>query len=648
MRKTTIVFWLLFFFLYQHAHAVNQRFIDSLQQLLDKYTHEKIEMRNNVASLNDSNIVTLLTKFATVYHVNDGERATKYANQALALGQKIGFKRGIAKSYLVKGLIYYVKGDYLKAVEEYNRSLKIRIEINDFGGLYKCYLNIGNSYILMGNYPEAIRNYLTALKAVEQSKDTTMIASLLSNLGIVYYYQSQPDSALAYYHRSLELNTKIHDIEGIVNNYQNIGGVYYFLKKYEESISWHQKVIDSAPMVNDKSLLASAYANMGNAYFKLQNYTEALRLFNESVILNKEINSQSNLADAIIGIGKVNYGLKKYPAAKTQMLEGLNLSLQTGAKPNQSEAYEYLTKIDSAMGNFKGAFEYHKLFVAVRDSLIGKEKSEKILQERMQYEFEKKEALTAAKQAIKDALAKEEISKQKQIKIGIAVLSVLAILILLLLYFRRKEKHITEVNKLVNKTLRAQLNPHFIFNALGSIQTFVNEHPNMAENYLAKFAKLMREVLENSDLEFISLEDEFEMLKKYMDLEKLRVKQGFEYEIIIDENIDQHAVKVPPLIFQPIIENAIWHGVANSIEQGRIIINIKLTGNFLKVTIENTGNSKSTTDKNKGYAIKKKSYGLQIVKDRLAMLSKERKRKATLENKLQESGMQVIVHLPLL
>jgi LytS/YehU family sensor histidine kinase len=105
---------------------------------------------------------------------------------------------------------------------------------------------------------------------------------------------------------------------------------------------------------------------------------------------------------------------------------------------------------------------------------------------------------------------------------------------------------------------------------------------------------------------------------------------------------------VPPLIFQPIIENAIWHGVANSIEQGRIIINIKLTGNFLKVTIENTGNSKSTADKNKDYAIKKKSYGLQIVKDRLAMLSKERKRKATLENKLQKSGMQVIVHLPLL
>jgi LytS/YehU family sensor histidine kinase len=269
-----------------------------------------------------------------------------------------------------------------------------------------------------------------------------------------------------------------------------------------------------------------------------------------------------------------------------------------------------------------------------------------MLQAQIKYEFDKKEAAIKSKQAIKDAIAKEKIQQQKIIILTVILGS--GLLLFGLLYFinRRRAKHAYEVNKLENKTLRSQLNPHFIFNALASIQKYMNEHPEKAENYLAKFGKLMREVLENSEKEFISLEEEFDMLKNYMDLEKLRVKNGFNYQFNIHENIDVEEVKLPPLLLQPIVENAIWHGVANDEGKGEIIINVGLEEESIKFEIEN----KSEFEKQHEIAIpesgKRKSFGQQIVRERLNLLSKEKGKKCHLEMLSTPQGMKAIVLIP--
>ena len=212
----------------------------------------------------------------------------------------------------------------------------------------------------------------------------------------------------------------------------------------------------------------------------------------------------------------------------------------------------------------------------------------------------------------------------------------------------RKAKHNMQVNRLENKTLRSQLNPHFIFNALASIQKYMNEHPELAQNYLVKFAKLMREVLENSEKEYVSLEDEFVMLKNYMDLEKLRVSNGFDYEFIINENTDTEAIQVPPLLLQPVIENAIWHGVANAVSKGKITIHVFAENNLLKVEIENDNNQTTVSSThNKERNEKKKSFGLQIVRERLTLLSKEKRKKGSLTLHPNNTGMKVKIEIPI-
>jgi sensor histidine kinase YesM len=158
----------------------------------------------------------------------------------------------------------------------------------------------------------------------------------------------------------------------------------------------------------------------------------------------------------------------------------------------------------------------------------------------------------------------------------------------------------------------------------------------------------MREVLENSEKEYISLEDELEMLKKYMDLEKLRVTHGFEYEIHVADTVDVETVQIPPLIFQPIVENAIWHGVAQGSMPGRITIGVNINQEMLTIEIVNLNKGDLATEsKVQNEGEKRKSFGLQIVRERLNLISKERRKKTSMQSYMLTNGMKVILELPI-
>ncbi len=198
------------------------------------------------------------------------------------------------------------------------------------------------------------------------------------------------------------------------------------------------------------------------------------------------------------------------------------------------------------------------------------------------------------------------------------------------LTFRKKElqnKRLEEEKRkaLVSElhALRSQMNPHFIFNTLSSIQSFITQNNSeTAVSYLSKFSKLMRSTLENTQQQKISIKDEIEMLSLYMDLEKLRLYNKFDYTITSSDDIDTQFDEIPPLLIQPFIENAIWHGISHKDGKGLIKINFELIDeNTLKCTIEDNGvgreKAKEITAKHK----KNKSLGMSITKERLEIIN---------------------------
>ena len=180
-----------------------------------------------------------------------------------------------------------------------------------------------------------------------------------------------------------------------------------------------------------------------------------------------------------------------------------------------------------------------------------------------------------------------------------------------------------KLNDIALASLRAQMNPHFIFNCLNSIKLYTEQDNSAAASeYLSKFSKLIRNMLNNARAEKTVLSSEIETLQLYIEMEAMRFKDRIHFEINVVENVDVDFIEIPPLIIQPYVENAIWHGIMHKEGSGKVIINIiqQDATSPLIITIEDDGIGRDKASKLKSNN-EHKSHGTQITNDRIALLN---------------------------
>lgn len=185
--------------------------------------------------------------------------------------------------------------------------------------------------------------------------------------------------------------------------------------------------------------------------------------------------------------------------------------------------------------------------------------------------------------------------------------------------FRKREFEL-ELSKssMEMRALRSQVNPHFIFNCLASIQHFISKNDNkQAEYYLVRFSRLIRQVLENSTQNMVALAEDLEALEMYVEMERLRLKNQFDFDLRTNDSIDPDEIFIPPLIIQPLIENAIWHGVGAGDDKAEITVDIKPGEKYIECTVENP----IQKSEKKKVSYKRKSLGLVLIKERLELLN---------------------------
>jgi ligand-binding sensor domain-containing protein len=207
---------------------------------------------------------------------------------------------------------------------------------------------------------------------------------------------------------------------------------------------------------------------------------------------------------------------------------------------------------------------------------------------------------------------------------------ILALLIIYILYrtrigiIKKRNDLIKEVNKFRQQALSQQMNPHFIFNTLNSIQYYIYENDNVSSTrYLAKFSKLMRIILDNSQFDTIPIQSELDAMELYLELESLRLEKGFNYEIIVHESIDTDMYKIPPLLIQPYVENSIWHGLVNKKGEKMVKIELVPDNDSVLCIIEDNGIGRErATELKKQKPKKHKSHGTNITSKRIEMLNK--------------------------
>jgi tetratricopeptide (TPR) repeat protein/two-component sensor histidine kinase len=489
-----------------------------------------------------------------------------------------------------------------------------------------------------------------------------------NNLGLVYLHQEDFPKALSYYKQALELNQRSGNRQSMANVLGNIATVYDNMEDSLNAIQSYQKALAISEEIGYAYGIASNTANIGIFYYYQSEYSLALPYLKSALALYEKLNDKNNqsLLLNILGDlhaeapGKLLAASGINPANRDAVAIGyyeksLSIARNIKALKRQAYALESLSTIYEKQNNYKKAYEFYKQLTAINDTIAGNSTTGQITRLEMQNDFKRVQDSVKVVNDKDRALADAEIKKQRIVKNSMMAGTGFLILAGIggFVFYKRNQdiknkKNEAELTAKVTdvemKALRAQMNPHFIFNSLNSIADYIDKNQTkIAAEFTTKFARLMRMVLENSEHKQIPLEDDLKALELYMQLESFRLQNKFIYTIHVDDNIDKQNTLVPPLILQPFVENSIWHGIAKKEGPGSIKIFIKQEGQNINCIVEDDG--VGMQDEVAGR--EKTSLGMRITKARIDIINKLKNTNASMRIANKENGVRAEVELPL-
>jgi tetratricopeptide (TPR) repeat protein len=568
-------------------------------------------------------------------HCGFGNYATSlnYARIAFDLARQCGDERLLLSSYTPLGISYTWLADYTRALDCYLRQLKLAVKLHDTLYIAKVNGNIGVVYFYLKKYPEALKYYTECLAALEKLNDQGWVGAALNNIGAIYIETGDYRKVVEYNKRALAINLKFKIIKGEANDLTDISLAYTHLHRYDEAFTALKRAIAIYKQIGARNNSSIALGQMASLYAA---------------------------APAVVLIRQGIPPRQRFARAMQLQQQAVKMANETGNINNESDQWKKLSLVFEKMGNYKDALESYRAYSVLKDSIFNDKKRQEITRLNLQYDYDKKEAGLKQKNIQQQARASSEIARQKVIKNASIIVGLVLLVfggISVVFYERRKDAkekirlaelktHIAETEL---KALRSQLNPHFIFNSLNSIGDYIARHDKVtADIYLAKFAKLMRRILENSENKMISLADDLQTLELYMQLEALRLDNKFLYEILVDDDIDTKITMVPPMLLQPFVENSIWHGISPKQGSGKIIIRVRRWEEMIEYVVEDNGIGREQASKLKLHkkGPSRKSFGIRVTQSRINIINQDKSGNAKVELTDLDEGTRVSIRLP--
>lgn len=355
---------------------------------------------------------------------------------------------------------------------------------------------------------------------------------------------------------------------------------------------------------------------------------------------------------ALLGISANHYRLGNWHAARDAADSALVVATAHGFLNQVEQALSKLSHSYRQLGDNTTALGLRLRRDSVLDEISGETVARNIGQMGTRYVMEEKQVADSLVHVQALALREAEVERQRTIVYAVIGSALILFAGGLFAYRldrkRRRERYEKDAALLETQALRSQMNPHFIFNALNSINAYVQTNePDKASDYLAQFARLMRMVLENSRHAEVPLKDDLDALRGYLELERARSNGKFEFTIEVDPAIDPEEVHVPPLVMQPFVENAIWHGMAGRTDKGHIALKVTKRGADIVMAVEDDGRGRLAPKVAvPGMPEKKSSLGTAITRARLDLVSKQKGRPAGFNYIDLPQGTRVEVVLP--
>ncbi len=586
---------------------------------------------------------------------------------ALSTFQQEQSKEGEGLYYRGMARVFQFRSDYHNAIEYNNKALSLFAEVKNIQMMGSSNLDIGVCYYFLADYVRANEFYLAAKKYYEKSNDAKSLMLVINNLAMINREQKKYATAIALYRTALDNPQKVKDSSAISKLLQGIG-ITYDLMLNSDSAIWYYKLALGINRRNNFSLgIAENLTNLGISYNDIHQYTVAYQYYMESLQLFKILNRPYNISQLQTDIAELYINApdsffsretipirERYIRAIVLLKNTITRCEQEGTQDTEQVAWNSLSGAYAKVGNYKKAYEAITKAMLLKDSILNEEKIEATTLQNARADFDKKEAVLLATHEV-------ELIEQKKVKYALAG-GVGLLLIggsISFAFYKRKRDALSkqrdaelnaEISDTEMKALRAQMNPHFIFNSLNSISDYIAKNNiGAADEYLTKFARLMRMILENSEKKEVSLVEDLKALELYMQLESLRMRNKFVYEINVDESIDKENTLVPPLLLQPFVENSIWHGIAQKEGTGKILVTIKREKEMISCIVEDDGIGRDRAIElaSSHPGAMQKSLGMKITKARIDVMNKVKKSEAFIHLSDLAKGTRVEVQLPL-
>lgn len=500
---------------------------------------------------------------------NDLPKAESYFEKSKNIYRQLGKKADVSRVALALARVQEQQQKSAAAAANYQESA----QQNETESQKDILSNNARRALSKDDAVEQQRLTVENVQIAQNEGNEAETANQFEQLGDLQFQQNQFGDAANSYQNAL-LNSREPVQQLALNN--RLAKSLLNMGRPDSAIRVQKKVLENTEVQQDPSLRISQIRNLADLYAQSRQNAEALRLLDSAYQL-----ALSN----------------RFTLEARNSLEQINTLLLT-------------------RGDVNGALARSRDFLQRLDSIVLTDST--LRDERLLAETEARIEQLELEKALKDQLLRKQERFNTSLLLAAAVLGVL-LLVLIRAWFAIRRKN----RKIALQSLRREMNPHFVFNSLNSVNQFIAQNDELAANkYLSAYSQLMRYTMENSNRDFVSLSSELDMLRKYLDLERLRFPDQFEYHITIDENIDPDAEQVPNMLIQPNLENAIWHGLRYIEGQGLLQLSVQRRAGRLLLRVEDNGigleRSRALKTRNQSQY---SSRGLSNTRERIQLLN---------------------------
>ncbi|MES2690515.1 MAG: histidine kinase, partial [Bacteroidota bacterium] len=517
------------------------------------------------------------------------------------------------KIHYREGSIYSTYGTIHQAIYSFQKGLAVA----ENNGIKREQLNfcwlLQQAYGTLLDRKRSLAMIYKGLKLAEGMGDQKAVMNSYSAIALYHLTSGEPGKALNIYLRCLKLSKAAGNDFATAGFLLDIGNAYDGMRMRERTVHYFLQIKQYMNAAAGTMYEVQLCCALSSAYRYLEQYDSAYYYAEKAYRIAQRFDDKRILAGALVTYAGIHYSHGNNKAAKSYALRALDIVNATQFTSQRSALTELLKNIYIKENDFANALKIYESGVRFRDSLSNENVRRQAVEKEFEYNLEKKEneyRLLAQQNQIQTLKLNQD--RYLFFALGSLILVVLTIAYLFIRQNRFRTEH--QRVQLEQKLLRSQMNPHFVFNSLNSIQQFIMSGKNdLAEVYLSKFAKLIRDLLESNIKESLTLQEETEILGAYLEMESLRFGNTFSYSMHTDERIDMDQTNIPHMMIQPFVENAIWHGLLS--KTGDRVLRIAFeyyAENAVKCIVDDNGIGREESMK-KESTFRKKSLALSFV-----------------------------------